>query len=104
MRFEKRVTRNGFAGWVVAGCLGVIAGCTGGGDTVISGIGNSGNRIGTGTWAEAAEQFAAHASIPPVTDAEIERMFGAIRAKALEGDLDSALVLLTLAEQQREVE
>jgi hypothetical protein len=104
MTIEKGVVGSGLAACVVAGGFGVAAGCTGGGDTVISGIGNSGNRIGADSWAEVAEQFAAHAAIPPVTDAEIERMFGAIRAKALEGDLDSAMVVLKLAEQQREVE
>jgi len=93
------------ATWAVVVGLGVVVGCTGGGDTVISGLGNSGNYIGKAAlWNLLADQFAQHPATPAVTDEEIEQIYGVIRENALEGDLNAALVLLTLAEEQREDE
>ena len=78
-------------------------GCTGGGESVISGMGNSGNHIGTAAlWASLAEQLAEHEATPRVGDEDVQRVFAAVRQRALEGDVEAALVVLRLAEEQRD--
>jgi hypothetical protein len=92
------------AAWAGLAALGLI-GCTGGGESVISGLGNSGNRIGTAAlWDSLADVLAENGATPAVSDEDIQLVFGAIRRHALEGELDAALVLLELAEEQREEE
>ena len=92
----------GGAGWLAALAL---ASCTGGGDGVISGVGNSSNLIGEPSVLErAARQFAALEATPRVSDQEIVEAWSAIRARALEGEAEAALVLTRVAVYQREAE
>jgi hypothetical protein len=89
------------AGLAVLGLLG----CTGGGESVISGLGNSGNHIGTAAlWQALAEELAEHGATPAVSDEDVRAVFDVIRRHALEGELDAALVLLRLAAEQGEAE
>lgn len=72
------------------------------GDALISGVGNSGNRIYTNdTVTELAAALAASAETPAVADEWLEAAFEALVEKAKKGDLEAALLLLKLAEQQR---
>jgi len=77
-------------------------GCTGGGETVISGFGNSGNTVGASVFDRVAEELAESPAIPAVSDDDLRAAFSAIRADALEGDPKAALVLLLVAGEQRE--
>ncbi len=82
-------------------CL--AGGCTGGGETVISGLGNSGNRFGTEVlWEALGHELATRDATPPVTDEELLQLYSAIKRRALEGELEPALVVLRVAEEQRE--
>jgi hypothetical protein len=83
--------------WILA-----TAGCTGGGETVISGIGNGGNVIGTSTADQLAEELAESPAIPPVSDDDLLAAWNAIRDKARTGDPDATLVVLRVAAEQRE--
>jgi hypothetical protein len=78
------------------------AGCTGGGETVVSGIGNSGNVIGTNVSDQLAEELAQSPAIPPVSDDDLLAAWNAIRDKARSGDPDATLVVLRVAAEQRE--
>jgi hypothetical protein len=98
---------NGGAQAVV--CMAVltvsIAGCTGGGETVISGLGNSDNYIGSAaTWDSLADELADYEGTPAVSDEDLQLAYAAIRRHALEGELEAVLVLLKLAEEQRAAE
>jgi hypothetical protein len=76
-----------------------------GSETMISGIGNSGNRIGaTGLLEELAEELARNEQTPQVSDDELAQAFAAIRDRALEGDPTSAFLLLRVAAHQRETD
>jgi len=80
-------------------------GCTGGGDTVISGLGNSGNRIGDTPLSELlADELVDHPATPMVTDDEIVQIYQVIRKNAFGGDVESALIVAKLAMEQREAE
>ena len=95
--------RTGFGGGVLAlaALLGLSSGC--GGETVISGIGNSGNVVGEGGMLELlADELAELEAVPAVADDELLAAWSAIRARARAGDADAALVVLRVAAHQRE--
>jgi hypothetical protein len=77
-----------------------LASC--GGETVVSGFGNSGNVIGVDVVGRVAEELAEAPGVPAVSDDDLRATFGAIREKALAGDPEAALVLLLLAAEQRD--
>ena len=79
-----------------------VPGCTGGGETVVSGFGNGGNIIRTDELERVAEELASQPAIPAVSDDDLRAAFAAIREHALAGDPDAALVLLRVAARQRE--
>ncbi|MDJ0848873.1 MAG: hypothetical protein QNK04_10885 [Myxococcota bacterium] len=84
--------------------LVVGMGC-GGGENVITGFGNSGNQLGAhALWASVAHELAEHEATPAVTDEDVRRSYGVVRQHALDGELEAALVMLKLAEEQRERE
>jgi len=85
-------------------CACSAAGCTGGGESVVSGIGNSGNRIQLDDklWAKLAEEFSSSEATPRVTDEEVREIFATIRGRALQGDFEAALIVLRIAEAQRQ--
>jgi hypothetical protein len=78
-----------------------LLGCDfiGGGDTVVRGDDNVVVRDATRD--RLAQLFSRFESVPPVSDEDLERLFGLVRDQAFEGDLDSMLVMLRLAEFQR---
>jgi hypothetical protein len=78
-----------------------LAGC--GGETVVSGFGNSGNVIGAEVTDQLAKELAQAPAIPAVSDDDLRTAFSAIRERAFQGDADAALVLLRVAAHQREV-
>jgi len=85
----------------VLACLGIL-GCAGGGETVISGLGNSSNVIGSASLFELiAKELAIQESTPVVTDQELNQVYAAIRTRALDGEPEAALVLLRVAAYQR---
>jgi hypothetical protein len=75
-----------------------VLGC--GGEIV--GMGNSGNVIGADALDRVAEALAESPAIPAVSDDDLRAAFSAIRENALKGDPDAALVLLLVAEEQRD--
>ena len=77
-------------------------GCTGGGETVISGFGNNDNLIGTDVLGRVADELAESPAIPAVSDDDLRAAYSAIRENALKGDPEAALVLLLVAGEQRE--
>jgi hypothetical protein len=77
-----------------------FAGC--GGETVVSGVGNSGNVIGAAVTDRLAHELAQAPAIPAVTDDDLRAAFSAIRERAVQGDAEAALVLLRVAAHQRE--
>jgi hypothetical protein len=85
--------------WILLAAAGT-AGC--GAETLITGLGNSSNVIGANTVDLVALELARQPAIPAVGDDDLRAVFGAIRARALEGDGEAALVLLRLAAHQRE--
>lgn len=91
---------------IVIPCLAamLLLGCDfiGGGETVFQGDDNVVVRDPTRD--RLAQLFSRFETVPQVSDEDLERMFGLVRAKAFEGDLDSMLVMLRLAEFQREPE
>ena len=101
------MTNYKWASWVLGGvfvgmCLASSGGCTGGGDTVISGLGNSDNVMGAaGIPALVAKELAGFEATPAISDEEIVASFAAIRARAMQGDTEAALVVLRVAAHQR---
>ncbi|SHG77924.1 hypothetical protein [Ferrimonas marina] len=85
-------------GLIVAG----LAACTGGGETVISGIGNSGNRFGDESDLELlARAVARHDGTESVTDEELAKIFVTLKQQAIDGNAESALVVYRVAAIQR---
>jgi len=81
------------------------AGCTGGGETVISGLGNSGNYIGKDNEiAMLATALAAQTAVPRVSDQEIVKLYTNVQQKARDGDVSASIVILRLAAYQRKME
>ncbi len=79
----------------------MLLGCDfiGGGDTVVRGDDNVVVRDASRD--RLAQLFSRFESVPRVSDEDLERLFGLVRDQAFEGDLDSMLVVLRLAEFQR---
>jgi hypothetical protein len=74
-----------------------------GGETVVSGFGNSGNVIGEAVTDRVAQELAQAPAIPAVSDDDLRAAFAGIRERAFQGDTEAALVLLRVAAHQREV-
>lgn len=75
------------------------------GDHVVTGLGNGGNRFyATPVMDELAEQLAANAVVPPVTDEMLRTAFDSIAGRAASGDPDAALILFRVAEEQRKAQ
>jgi hypothetical protein len=86
---------------LIAGIL-TLPGCTGGGETVISGLGNSNNYVGKDDEIRMlANALAKQDIVPAVTDEDIMTIYGKVRDKALEGDFKASVVILRLAAHQR---
>ena len=82
-----------------------IASCTGGGETVISGLGNSGNYIGKDNEiAMLATALAAQTAVPRVSDQEIVKLYTNVQESARDGDVSASIVILRLAAYQRKME
>jgi hypothetical protein len=80
-----------------------LAGCTGGGETVVSGFGNSGNFFGVDAEAEMlARVLSQDPNVPNVKDEDLLRIFDVVLASALDGDIRSSVVIYKLASRQRE--
>jgi len=76
--------------------------CCGLGDTIVTGIGNGGNRFYRSSVVdELAEQLASNEVVEPVTDEMLRQAFGAISGRAEEGDPEAALILFRVAAEQR---
>ena len=89
--------RNLWFGLVLLAC----GGCDfiGGAETLVRG---SNNFIANDASADVvAHELARFDNVPAVTDEELLTIYATIHAKALEGDLDAARVLLRLASIQR---
>jgi len=81
-----------------------MVGC-GGGETAVIGFANHGNTLGVGGIADSlGEALAESPGTPEVTDHMIGEIFSALLDKARQGDAEAALVVLTVAEEQREAE
>ena len=95
---------NGIIALLVIGLLSV-GGCTGGGETVISGIGNSGNLMSRDDEIEMlAGALAAQTVIPRISDEQILKLYTNVQEKALAGDTRASIVVLKLASFQRKKE
>lgn len=80
-----------------------LAGCTGGGETVVSGFGNSGNFFGVDAEAEMlARTLSQDPNVPDVKDEDLLRIYDVVLAAALDGDIRSSVVIYKLASRQRE--
>ena len=80
----------------------ILAGCTGGADTALSGIGNSNNFFGVDAEAELlARALLKDPNTPEVNDADLAKIYQVVRAAALDGDIRSAVVIYKLAARQR---
>jgi len=81
--------------------LSSLFGC-GIGDTMITGLGNGGNRIyADPVLDEVVDVLAESASVPRVSDEMLQSGFDAIQRRASEGDAQSVLILYRVAERQR---
>ena len=80
----------------------MLVACTGGGETVVSGIGNSGNFFGVDGEAEMlARSLSEDPNIPLISDADLKAIYEVIRLAALDGDIRSSVVMFKLASRQR---
>ena len=82
--------------------LGLAAGCDfiGGGDTIVRGNGNVVAK--DEVLSRVAAALARFESTPEVSDEDIEAVYAVIREQALAGEMRAALVVLRVAERQRE--
>ena len=79
-----------------------LAGCTGGGETVVSGFGNSGNHFGEeNETVLLARAIARDPGTPQITDEELSTAPNALKSRAMEGESSAALVLYRVAAHQR---
>ena len=78
-----------------------LAACdsVGGGRMVIKGDGNS---VATDITDAVAQALVELESTPEVGDEDLARLYGVVHEQALAGDLQAALVVLKIAEEQRE--
>ena len=84
--------------------LGALA-CSGGGETAVIGFANDNNTLGVdGLADEVAEALAENQGTPRVTDEMIAEIFGAILDDARQGNSEAALIVLKVAEEQREAD
>lgn len=82
-----------------------LVGCTGGGETVVSGFGNSGNFFGVDAEAELlARVLSTDPNVPMVEDEDLVRIYEVVHQAALDGDIRSAVVIYKLASRQRSEE
>jgi hypothetical protein len=82
--------------------LGGALGC-GLGEGAIYGIGNSGNEFGAaGLVDDVARALAESEATPEVTDPMLGQVFDAIWQRARQGDAEAALIVLQVAQEQRE--
>jgi hypothetical protein len=80
------------------------AGCGGGRNSIV-GFGNGGNTFNQEWLAEElAEALAEHQGTPKVTDEMLGEIFGSILERAKTGDSEAALIVLKVAEEQRQAE
>jgi hypothetical protein len=90
---------------VVLFTLIVLNGCTGGGETVVSGFGNSGNFFGGDPEVELmAKALANYPQTPKITDEDLGKIFSVIQEQAINGDPRSAVIIYRLAARQRQAE
>ncbi len=88
---------------IAVAILITLAGCTGGGETVVSGIGNSGNFFGVDAEAEMlARALSQDPNVPDVKDEDLLKIYDVVLAAALDGDIRSSVVIYKLASRQRE--
>ena len=79
-----------------------LSSCTGGGDSVVSGIGNSDNFFGVDAEAELlARALSKDPNIPNVNDEDLLKIYEVVREAALAGDIRSSVVIYKLASRQR---
>jgi len=83
-------------------CSAAVA--CGGGRTAVVGLGNSSNRIveGDGIVQDLAEALAQSPATPKIDDEMLAEIFDTILENARDGDAEAALIVLRVAEQQRE--
>ena len=87
---------------LAAAMLITLAGCTGGGETVVSGFGNSGNFFGVDAEAEMlARSLSQDPNVPDVKDEDLLKIYDVVLAAALDGDIRSSVVIYKLASRQR---
>ncbi len=87
---------------VIVLLLASIAGCTGGGETVVSGFANSGNFFGSDKDSMIlARAMAQDPNVPEVSQQDLVTAYENLRVAALEGDIPSSIVLYRLARAQR---
>ena len=86
----------------MASLLVLASACGGARDTAIIGLGNGGNHITADPIAKVANALAELEATPDVTDEMIVRVFSAILEKAEAGEPEAALIVLRVAEEQRE--
>ncbi len=80
------------------------SGC-GNGETAVVGVGNGGNTFyQEGLADELAEALAEYQGTTEVTDEILGEIFGSILDRARAGDTEAALIVLRVAEEQREAE
>ena len=101
-----RIARTSMGSLFIA-CLLVLqtVGCSGGGETAVIGFNNHGNTLGiAGLAEELADALADLEVTPSVSDEMIADVFAAILERARQGDAEAALIILMVAEEQREAE
>ena len=73
-------------------CTLLLAGCAGGGETVVAGLGNSGNFFGGEQEEERLATLLARTdAVPEVKDQDLIEIYEVLKVKALEGDVSSAI-------------
>lgn len=86
-------------------CVSILLGTAacGGGKGAVIGVANSRNDFREGGIAEElAEALADYDGTPEITDEILAAVFGAIIGRARAGDTEAALIVLRVAEEQRE--
>ena len=80
-----------------------LSGCTGGGETVFTGLVNDNIRYNTDTLTEdIAGTLVKLEATPEITDEELAGLYAAIRSRAMNGELEPTLIMLTIAAIQRQ--
>jgi hypothetical protein len=93
--------KNSVSAMLLGSLVLMLSSCTGG-ETVVSGFGNSGNYFGVDAEVEMlARAFSNDANVPLVSDEELQQIHNVVKEQALAGDLRSAVVIYKLAVKQR---